>query len=140
MRLSGFLDLFGIVFLINWKFSQLDFLTFSREQFKYKKFLKRFKWLLFLIQSLEIVKILLNTTAAKLLFSLFTTHNKLKVTSFFVSFLKLCKFSFFHKSSRKEVGTSFVLLIHSRNIDGRSMKTFLHKLIQILHFLLAGDF
>ena len=50
LRLSGFPDLFGKVFLIIVKLWQLDFSTYLREQCKQNKFFKRHKRLLFLIQ------------------------------------------------------------------------------------------
>ena len=39
------------------------------------------------------------------------------------------------KSQKKEAGTDFVLLCHSRNIVGQFEKVYLHKQIKILHFL-----
>ena len=48
LRLLGFPFLFAKVFLIDLKFSELDFSTFSRVQRKQNKFLWTFKRILFL--------------------------------------------------------------------------------------------
>ena len=58
--------------------------------------------------------------------------------SFFVSFLSVCKL--FHKACENETGSSFVLLIQSRNAIGRLKKTYLHKPIEIGPFLPAKNF
>ena len=66
LRLSVFPDLFCKAFLINAKFSLIEFTTCLREQCKQNKLLKWYKRLLFLKLSLEIFWIL-NTIAAKFL-------------------------------------------------------------------------
>ena len=56
---------------------------------------------------------------------------------FFVSFfISLQKFV----SLTKEAGTGFLLLFQSRNTIGILMKTYLHRLIEILPFVPAGIF
>ena len=39
--------------------------------------------------------------------------------------------NFFHKASKKEAGTIFVLLFKSRNMIGRLMKIYLHRQTEI---------
>ena len=46
----------------------------------------------------------------------------------------------FPKGIKREAGTSFVLLCQSRNTNGRLMKTYLHRPIEIFYFLPARDF
>ena len=85
--------------------------------------------------SLEIF-IILKTIAVKSLPWLCTTLNKLKVIGFFFFFWN------FKSSLQKasNAGTRFALLFQSRNKIGRLMKTYSHKPIEILYFLLSGDF
>ena len=49
-------------------------------------------------------------------------------------------YKFFSLGSKKEVGTSFILLFKSRNTIGRLIKTYLHRPMRILYFLLAWNF
>ena len=111
-RFSRFPDLFDKVFLITFKFFQLDFSTIFRKD---------------------------NVKKNKLFNELVSLLTKEFIT---VKTVTLCKkLHFFHqkfKKQEKEAATNFVSLSQPRDTIRKFMKTYLHRPIKILQFITPG--